>query len=161
MKKFISLLISAFITLITSCNPSKMTFGNADKWIPSDFNPSKTTLLIEKFTVSKKAQQQIEDYMSENYPYKYEFAQQSEIENKSGKYSDLKKYKFAIIYSSHNTHWTKQEGASTTGGLTVTGFDYNFVDREIDKIYPPTKKSNSYAIMTFKPMINTIVKKFE
>lgn len=159
MKKNIPAFIFAFITLTTSCNPSKMTFGNADKWIPADFNPSKITLLIEKFNVSKKAQQEMEDYMSENYSYKYEFAPILEIENKSGKYSDLKKYKFAIIYSTHNTIW--REVGKSSGGVQVTGFDYNFVDREIDKAYPPTNKSSSYATMTFKPMINTIVKKFE
>jgi hypothetical protein len=153
-----SLLILVLIALLTSCNLSKMTFGNADKWVPSNFEPSKCTLLIQTFDISDKTQKKIEAYMLEKYPYKFEFASIKEIMNKTGKYSDLKKYKFAIIYESHFSSWQQ---AGKAGGVQSSSVDYNFVDRETEKFYPPTKKANSYAIMTFKPMINTIVKRFE
>lgn len=155
------LFLILFSGLITSCNPSKKTFGNSEKWIPQDFNPSKTILLVEKFKVSDKAEQKMEDYMSETYGNKYEFVDLSVIKNRDGKYANTKLYKYALVISSHTNTITKAEGASTSGGLRVTGFDFNFYDRELDKNYPPTKRASSYAIMTFKPVINTIVKKFE
>ncbi|MBP6430449.1 MAG: hypothetical protein KA319_01680 [Ferruginibacter sp.] len=150
-----------FTILLAGCNPSKMTFGNSEKWIPQDFDPSKTILLVEKFKVSDKAEQKMEDYMSENYGNKYEFVDLSVIKNREGKYANTKLYKYALVISSHTNTITKAEGASTSGGLRVTGFDFNFYDRELDKNYPPTKRASSYAITTFKPVINTIVKKFE
>jgi hypothetical protein len=151
--------IIVFTILFCGCNTSKMTFSNGDKWIPADYNPNTTVLLVQTFGVSAKAQEKIENYMAETYPYKYEFVGLKTINEKSGKYADIKKYKFAIVYSSHTT--TSRDIQTGKSGPTVTGFDYNFIDRETGKEYPPTKKSASYAIMTFKPMINTLVKHFE
>lgn len=158
---FSVLTIAVFFFIALASNPSKKVFKNSEKWIPDDFVPSKTILLVEKFSVSEKAEQQMEDYMSEKYPFKYEFVSLSTIKNREGKYADTKLYKYALVITSHSSTMTKAEGASTSGGLTVTGFDFNFYDRSIDKNYPPTKKASSYAIMTFKPVINTIIKKYE
>jgi hypothetical protein len=161
-KNLVSILATAlFFIIALACNPSKKTFGNSEKWIPEDFNPEKTVLLVEKFTISKKEEQKMEDYMSEKYSYKYEFVSAATIRNREGKYADTKLYKYALVISSETTHYTKMEGAATSSGLTVTGFDFNFYDRESDKNYPKTKKASSWASMTFKPVINSIMKKFE
>lgn len=161
-KNLLSILtIAVFFYIALASNPSKKVFQNSENWIPDDFIPSKTILLIEKFFVSKKAEQQMDDYMNEKYPYKYEFVSLSTIKNREGKYADTKLYKHALVITSHSNTMTKADGASTSGGLTVTGFDFNFYDRSIDKNYPPTKKPSSYAVMTFKPVINTIIKKYE
>ena len=112
----------------------------------------------------------MEEYMATKYPYEYEFASKSEIEMKGGKYSDLKRYKFAIVYSSERTVMPRSGGYSTGGsgqfvgapGLVgVTGFDFNFIDRETGRRYPPTKRASSYPMMTFRPVINTIVERFK
>jgi hypothetical protein len=63
------------------------------------------------------------------------------------------------MFSSHTT--TQIDMQTQRRGLTVTGFDFHFYDRELDKSYPATGKPSSYATMTFEPVINTIVKKFE
>ncbi len=142
-----------FTILFCGCNTSKMTFSNGDKWIPADYDPYTTVLLVETFEVSARAQKKIENYMALTYPYKYEFVRLKTINEKSGEYADIKKYKFAIVYSSQTT--------VKISGPTFTSFDYNFIDREKGNEYPPTKKASGYAIMTFKPMINTLVKHFE
>src|SRR5436305_202721 len=154
------LTVMVFCVIALASNTSKQTFKNSDKWIPSDFDPSKTTLLIETFNISSKGQQKMEDHMAEKYPYKYEFTAQKDIKDTTGKYADTKKYRFALLYSSNTAHFTKAEGASTNGGLTVTGFDYHFYDRETRENYPATNRASGYAIETFRPVINTIVEKF-
>ncbi len=152
-------MVFTFWIIAIASNPSKKTFKNADKWIPDDFNPSKTILLVQKFTISENAESKMEEYMSEKYPYKYEFVSLQTIRSKEGKYSNTSLYKYALIITSHTT--TSRDMQTGKPGPTVTGFDYNFYNRENDKNYPATNKSSSYAIMTFKPVINSIVKKYE
>lgn len=148
----------AFLIMAIASKPSKMTFGNTDQWIPNDFNPRNTVLLVQIFDVSEKAQKDMEKYIAEKYPYKYEFATLSAIKDKEGKYADSKLYKYALMVTSHRINTRDQTGRS---GPSYVGFDYNFYDRESGKNYPVTGKGSSYAIMTFKPVINSIVKKFE
>jgi len=157
--KFIILLSASII--LGSCNTSKKTFTNGEKWIPNDFEPAKTILLIEKFTISQRVEQNMEEYVKGKYPFKYEFVSLETIKNKTGKYSDTKLYRHALVISSHTSHLSQAEGAATSGGLTTTGFDYNFYDQDKQKPYPSTGISNSYIMMTFKPVINTIVKKYK
>lgn len=153
------ILISSMFFSCTSAE--KMTFKNGKKWIPEDFNPDKTILLVQKFTIAnrihQKTEQKMEDYMAEKYPYKYEFVDLTTIINHEGKYADTKVYKYALVNSSH----TSTERSTGYGSLTITGWDFNFYNRSNDKNYPKTNKSSSYPIMTFKPTINTIVQKFE
>jgi hypothetical protein len=78
-------------------NSSKKVFKNEENWIPEDFDPAKTTLLVQEFTVSDKAQGQMEDYMAEKYPYKYEFVSRSQIFNQEGKYANTQLYKYALV----------------------------------------------------------------
>ena len=153
--------IILFFVIALASNPSKKVFKNSSEWIPDDFNPNTTILLVQKFSISNKEEQKMENYMAEKYPYKYEFADLNTIKMHTGKYSNVKIYKYALVFSSHDTHTTKEQGASTNAGLTVTGFDFNFYDREFDKNYPATRKPSSYPSMTFKPVINTILKHFE
>ncbi len=149
-----------FVTLF-GCNPSKLTFGNSDKWIPADFNPGKTILLVQKFAGSKKVQQQMEDYMAENYSNKYEIVDEAIIEQKAGKYANTNLYRFALRMTTGSEHITKAQGASTNAGISYSKFDFYFYDREAGKSYPTTRKESSNTMMLFKPVINTIVKKFE
>ncbi len=149
------------ILILGSCNASKLTFGNGEKWIPSDFSPSKTILLVEKYGDNKKIQQQMEDYMSENYSYKYEFVEASTIEQRAGKYANTTLYHFALRMTSGSEHITQSQGASTGAGISYGKYDFYFYDRESGKSYSTTRKESSNTMMLFKPVINTIVKKFE
>ena len=158
---FSAFTIILFVIIGIASNSSKKVFKNEENWIPEDFDPAKTTLLVQEFTVSDKAQGQMEDYMAEKYPYKYEFVSRSQIFNQEGKYANTQLYKYALVISSGTSTTTKSGGASTSGGLTVTSYDFNFFDRSAVKHYPKTRRASSYAITTFKPVINTIVKKFE
>jgi hypothetical protein len=150
-------LLSGYL-LVGGCNSSKMTFGNGDKWIPADFVPAKTVLLVEKYTLSNKVEEKIEAYMNENYPYKYEFVGLDDIKNRSGgKYANTKLYKYAlVIYATRSTYTYTDRSTVVTAG-----YDYYFYDREISKNYRETGKASTWILVTFKPIINTIVKKFE
>jgi len=141
------------IFLFTGCSPSKMTFKNADNWIPADFNPGKTILLFEKFKDNAKVRIQMEDYMSENYTYKYEFVDKATIENRTGKYQDTKLYKYALIQTEGRRPVVIEKGE-------IWGGDFCFYDRENNKQYPPTKKECSNTMMLFKPIINTIMSRY-
>ncbi len=140
----------AIFGCISSCNTSKKTFGNGDKWLPADFNPSKTILLVEKFKAVAKVQQKMEECMSENYSYKYEFVDKETIENRTGKYKDTKLYKYALI----------QTLGRVVSYNDMGGGDFCFFDRENNKQYPATKRECSNTMMLFKPIINTIVSKY-
>jgi hypothetical protein len=50
------LTIIGFFVIAIASKPSQMTFGNSEKWIPNDFDPRQTTLLVEDFFISKKAE---------------------------------------------------------------------------------------------------------
>ena len=150
--------VMGFFIVAIASKPSQKTFSNSEKWIPGDFDPKTTTLLVEEF-FSKRVEKKMEDYMAEKYPYKYEFVSLETIKNRQGKYADTKLYKYALIFSSHTS--TQFDVQTHKPGLTVTGFDYHFYDRALSKDYPATGKASSYANMTFEPVINTIVKTFE
>ncbi|HEX8331711.1 MAG TPA: hypothetical protein VF622_03770 [Segetibacter sp.] len=155
------LTVVIFSIIAVGSNPSKKTFGNSENWIPQNFDPKTTTLLIENFSASKSAEEKMQQYMSESYPYKYEFVDLKTIQNRTGKYADTRLYKFALVISMHSSTINKSQGASSSIGLTTTGFDFHFFDRDLIKNYPSTKRASSYPIMTFKPVINTIVKHFQ
>ena len=153
--------VSSF--LISSCSPSKMTFKNGESWIPSEFNPRNTTLLVQKFEVAKSGQKKMEDYMVEAYPYKYRFITLKDLSNTAGRYTNTDSFRYVLEVESHvrQTQSTFNTMGPNKGfsspGMNITGFDYHFYDRKLDKHYRQTGMGSGYAIMTFKPVINTIV----
>ena len=170
-KKVLQTSLLSTLFLFLSCNISKMTFGNSKNWIPENFNPQKTILLVQKFDASAKIQEQMEEYMSTTYPYKYEFATNIQIANKIGKYADTKLYKYALMTFNRkdvvNYRYVDANNIRAGGPMnrndptTYKSVDFNFYDRDGDKNYPSTQRPSSSVMMTFKPVINTIVKKFE
>jgi hypothetical protein len=146
--------ILLFLFLAIASNPSKKTFSNGEKWIPKDFDPTKTTLLIQKFRSSEKQQTKMEGYMEEKYPYKYEFVSTETIIEREGKYADTDIYRYALRITSHTTTYTNSN-------MVTSGFDFYFYDRANDIKYPASNKASSYIFTTFQPVINTILKKYE
>ena len=67
-------LIATLVTLsIASYGFSQKTLKNGDKWIPSDFDPKTTILLVEEWDGLQKEKgiTHQENYMDEQNPYKY------------------------------------------------------------------------------------------
>ena len=146
---------------VTSSAFSQKTLKNADKWIPADFNPKNTILLVEAWSgiQEEKGIEKQEGYMDKKYPYKYEVVPFETIRKREGKYANTKIYKWALVSTANATALTKTNGASTnTGVLTNVDRDFNFYDRETNKNYPATNKSQGPFKQTFEVVINTIVK---
>ncbi|WP_315823587.1 hypothetical protein [Paraflavitalea speifideaquila] len=110
--------------------------------------------MIEKLSLPPRQQKLIEEYMKQKYNYQYVFTEPYTSVNTQ--YPDSSKYRFVILntFSSH----TMQTG-STGRFVTVGMFDFYFYDRMTKKKYPPTNRGSSWASMTFKPIINTILAK--
>jgi hypothetical protein len=153
MTRIITSIAFFAVLLFAGCNPSKKIFKNADDWIPADFNPNKTILLVEKYKDVRKVNQQMEEYMSENYSYKYEFVDKATIDNREGKYKDTKLYKYALIQTEGRKPGVIQKGE-------IWGGDFCFYDRENSKQYPATKRECSNTMMLFKPIINTLMSRY-
>ncbi|MEP7238354.1 MAG: hypothetical protein ABI685_10830 [Ferruginibacter sp.] len=134
------------------------------KWLPTDFDPKNGILLIEKANApgQGKAQKNIEEFMAENYPYKYEFVnigivgddKEPTIIN-AEKYTDKNVYRFIMVNSV-----TSIKGIPNASGHQSLGsfFDYSFIDRLNDKAYPPTGSSTSWANQAFKRIMAKIIK---
>lgn len=156
-----SILVFIFIIGISSPGFPQKTLKNGDKWIPADFNPKNTILLVEAWSgiQEEKGISKQEDYMDKKYPYKYEVVPFETIKKREGKYANTKIYKWALVSTTNTTALTKSTGASTnTGVLTSVDRDFNFFDRENDKSYPATNRSQGPFKQTFQVVINTIVK---
>lgn len=143
----------AFLVTLTNCSVSNNAFSDASAWIPQDFDPKKTTLLIEKYPGSEKINREMEKHLSENYPYKYVIADYETITSKKGKYDDLKKYPFAFVWRGERMQLKRSVYNSDPDG--------NFYDRISGKNYPTTSKYNNYGHYSFIPFINSIVKHFQ
>ena len=146
-----------FFLLAIASSPSKMTFGNSEKWLPTEFSLNKHILLIEKFH-SEKTQEKAEQFLSDKYPYRYEFASYNDIYNKSGKLANTDLYRFALVSFRDEATMLIQRNNGTQSTMNVSGTDFGFFDRKKNEAYPKAGKGSSNALITFKPIINTIVK---
>jgi hypothetical protein len=162
-----------FVFLVTGCFPSKnkaseKEFKNGDVWIPPGFSVKNGVLLVQLLnedvvnsgwrTKFKKWNNEMREYMQQNYPHKYEFVSTDDIEYKGKKYSDYQKYPYGLLIS--NGSYTYTGGAAGSGpnnSNTKTVYDYYFIERATGKKYPVTKKYSSNPVMTFMPVINTIL----
>jgi hypothetical protein len=157
MKSKIFLLLVFLLPVIFSFSQSNHVFKNEEKWLPENFNPANTVLLIQQFEVdekkSGKRNDKIRSYLEEKYTYQYAMAETDDIVYKGGKYADKVKYPYALMYK----HFYK----STGQGGSYSVYDFYFLERATGTEYPLTSKSSSDPIMTFKPVINTILEKFK
>jgi len=164
MKKIKAFTVPVFVIAIFSLfaiasSPSHHTFKNGAKWIPSEFNPNKQVLLVEKLA-HDNTEEKAEAYMAEKYPYKYQFVPAGDIYN-SDKYSDLEKYRFALVRWKDEFSMTTEYSNGSSRTVSGQGTDFGFYDRKLKKMGPKAGKGSSNVLMTFKPIINTIVKDAE
>ena len=86
-KTGLSILSLTFFFIIAVASSHKdASFKDAQQWIPPDFNPSNTTLLIEEHPMSKKGNEKMIEWLDKNYPYHYEIVRQGVLENKISKW---------------------------------------------------------------------------
>jgi hypothetical protein len=52
------------------------------------------------------------------------------------------------------------EGVKRNDAYSVVGHDLHFYDLAKDKHYTPTGNRNTFTSMTYKPLINTLVKRY-
>jgi len=150
-----NLTLSCFILslcLFSSCIARNLSFGNGKDWIPADFDARNNILLIQSSLPLKGQERKMEDYMKKNYPYRYEFVEYRNIMDREGKFADATVYRFVLM----NTSGTIRTGNMNNPYASVE--DFYFYDRMKDKRYPATAKGSYKKIVTFKPVINTILK---
>lgn len=128
--KALNLVVAIFLITI-SLNLSNCFAGSKNSaklfdreaWIPADFNPENTVLLIEKRTyINKKGKDEfakenevLDEIMKKNYPYPYEF-----VLNANGeKYSDKNKYPYMISWGSHYHEYMNQSDHIVSGSSGV------------------------------------------
>lgn len=155
-------LLLLLICLLSSFGGEEKTFKSTD-WIPEDFDARKSVLLVEVIDlrvypkVNEKLNVKAKEIMEELYPYKYEFAEGSVIEEVggNGKYEDKDKYRWALMYTSGSKTMGQYGGS---GGMTVNSSDFHLYDRLNDKHGKNTGNSNSYIQNVMRPTVATITK---
>lgn len=160
MKKYLPLLLIA----LSSCNISNRSYSDAAKWVPSDFQPSKYVLLVEKYPGREKWNNAMKEYLDKHYSGKYEITDKENILSTDGKYAD-QKYKYAVMWKelgglSSSSHITYTPATTTTTYYSDPKYDISgyFRDRTTARDYPPTKKYNNYGWQGFVPFFNSIIK---
>lgn len=138
-----------------SCSTSKKSFANSCEWLPTDFHPEQTVLLVQYFGQgANPITADMIAYMKAKYPFKYKFASIGEIEDPKGPYADANTYPYALVWH------VGSETFGRDGNKRKEYYDLQFYNRKVKKDYPNTGKITTTPNMTFKPVINTIVKKF-
>lgn len=136
--------VLATIFLFSACSNVKSFESNDNDWLPSDFDPTSTVLVIQKVEWPKRQQAIIEEFMKEKYPFKYDFRKSANIDEE---YPDTATHRFVLLYSA-NTH-TPAPGSKTVLGydnrLTITMFDFHFYDRSKKKAYAASGIGASWA----------------
>lgn len=162
MKKIIPLLILLTLSALSIvAGPSNKHFFNGEKWVPEDFDPTTTTLLIKNFSytytnkkgktvvVFEKEQAKLEKFMKENYPYPYEFTDDIHDD----KYKNGQKYHYAITWGSNTTTYSN--------GTAISGINCYLYDNRKHTELPGSGRGTSYAIGIFSMTINTMVYMYE
>jgi hypothetical protein len=153
----ITLLAAALFTLATtnSCSTSKKSLANSSAWLPTDFQPGQTVLLVQYFGQgANPITADMIAYMKVKYPFKYKFVSLEEIEDPRGPYVDANTYPYALVWDVRSVTFGQDREKYSEY------YDLHFYNRKVKKDYPNTGKTTTAPNMTFKPVINTIVKKF-
>lgn len=170
MRKLLTLFSILLLSIVlASCNTSKMTFSNVDKWLPKDFDPEKTILLVQHCgNPDGKFNRDMQAYMKKKYPYRFQFTSLKMIQARDGKYADTTLYRYALLWN-HESKTNYRYGTNDMYGRSQPhGYsrqrsvanDFSFYDRLNEKSYPKTGKGSSFPTTTFKPVINSIVERY-
>lgn len=150
-----------FFVIALSSSPKNGAFKDAQTWIPRDFNPNNTILLIQTHPENKKQNEKMIEYLKKNYPYRYEVVEKSVIESKSDKYSDTKIYQFGVLWDIKYTQRARTDPTGKVSYATELDLYGNFIDRSTSKIYPTTDRGNVYGRTGYIPFFNSIKEQFK
>ncbi len=151
MKKFC--LFCLVLPFFYSCVPTNVSYPDGADWIPENFNPQKDILLVETYVFRHRNHSMIK-FLTKYYKGKFEVVDRSEILSTGGKYADIEKYPFGIL-------WEKDLISKKNGTiLEVDGYGH-FYDRINQKEYPTTKKDTYYASSIYIPFMNAIINHFK
>jgi hypothetical protein len=141
IKNCLSILsLTVFFIIAAASSHKNATFKDADNWIPKDFNPNNTVLLIQTHPVNEKQNERMIEWLEKNYPYRYEIADKSAIQNTTGKYSDTKTYPFAVLWNLKSAQRSHVGANGQPSFSTEWDLYGNFIDRSTNKVYPSTRK---------------------
>ena len=179
MKRIHQALLLSVLSLVLSS--FALITKNSDNPIPDDFDPRKTTLLVENYyyqyppaarklyfqkdsIVTKSAEadktkEMAEDarkIMKDGYPYKYEFADAEDIKS-NPKYTDKDLFRFVLIDDTHLIMETNGGQQSYDPYHQETSHWFVLYDRKMDKKYPRLR-NGSFFNATFKRALEALVK---
>ena len=153
------------VLIITSCSAGHHSYSDAANWVPVDFDPAKNVLVVETYPIKEKWNNSMRELLYKHFAGKYEIADEQSILSPTGKYSDTKKYRYAVLWrvihgGTSSTHQSFSPGTimNTTyhdATLDINGY---FRDRANGKNYPETKKYNNYGWQGFVPFFNSVIK---
>lgn len=147
---------------VTACSVNNKYFSDGKNWIPADFDPAKSMLLVERYPGKEKWNASVQEFLDKKYQGKYEIVSKEDILAINGKYSDTKVYKYAVLWGIVGS----TSNSTFTGGPSV---DYMYTNRKVDfyghfleratgKEYPVTKKYNNYGWKGYVPFFNSVIK---
>ena len=155
----IGCIVTFFLLGFASTSSKNGTYSDVNNWMPKDFDPN-TTLLIETHPLGAKQNEKMIKFLEENYPYRYEVVNRDIIESKTGKYPDIKKYHFAILWKSSTRSITSIDNGVMSDRNAWDMYGY-FIDRATGKEYPSTEKRNVYGQTGYMPFFNSITKQYK
>ena len=138
------LLISIAVIGITASASSNKSETASNYLLPSDLDPNKQVLLVEK-TGNDSQVEDMNEYMRSNYPYKYEFVDWDDLN--TDKYANDTVYRFVIRkVVLNNEH--------------VVSFDFRFYDRLHDQNYAKTGDESESPKKVLAELVKRITKKY-
>ena len=155
MNKILLSVLASFI--LFGCTVRNQTFSDGRSWIPENFNPNRDFLLIEQFTITKKSNEAMREFLEQHYSGHYAIEDRETIMSKKGKYADVNKYRFAFLWSLRAKDHPGGVAGSASHFQDIDPYG-NFYDRSLDKKYPSTRKINNYGNKAYVPFFNSIMK---
>ena len=147
------LFLANVMTSIASVHKEK------EPWIPADFDPKNSVLLVQEFTwhragVGEKETAKMKEEMEKTYRYKFEIASFGDIK-KGSKYDDKEKYRYALMWTQGSASTWSDGAGHVSGGEAI--FHMYIYDRKLDKKNPINPQFNSFIIKVFRPAVKQIV----
>ncbi len=145
-KKHLSglLLISIAVVGIIGSSSSEKAATASNYLLPNDFDPAKQVLLIEK-AGNENQLKEMEVYMQQNYPYKYEFVLWDDLS--TDKYEDKTIYHFLL----RKTVVSKAHAPT---------FDYRFYDLVHNQNYAKSEAEDDTPEKPLEKIVKKIIKKY-
>jgi hypothetical protein len=138
------LLISITVMGILASASSQKSETASNYLLPSDLDPHKQVLLIEK-TGNDNQVADMKEFMRGNYPYKYEFVDWDDLN--TDKYANDTVYRFVIRKVVLNSEH-------------VVSFDFRFYDRLHDQNYAKTGDESESPKKALAELVKKITKKY-